>query len=112
MNHPSYVVVGIVTALVSLGVAIAVRRHWSRSPASPASYRVFGWLQASLGVFCIAAYHVSGEQSPDGIALGWALAVFGGYMVESGRLREKIAALEAKIDSLGGPVEVPSGGRG
>ncbi len=101
MHNPTYLVAGVIALLVAMTVAFFLRRFLTKTADSPGRYKLFGWFQAALGTLCIAMYYLGEDSTPDSIALGWALAVFGGYMVESGRLRQKICDLESKLDSLG-----------
>jgi len=101
MHQPTYQIAGVIALLVAMTVAFFLRRLLTKTADSPARYKLFGWFQAALGTLCIAMYYLTEDPTPDTIALGWALAVFGGYMVESGRLRQKICELEARIDLLG-----------
>lgn len=101
MHHLTYQIAGVIALLVAMTAAFTLRRFVTKSANSSGKYKLFGWFQAGLGTLCVLAYYTTENPPPDGIAMGWALAVFGGYMVESGRLRQRIRELEAKIDSLG-----------
>ena len=94
-------VIYIVTFLAIAAVAFVLRRSVRTTMEEPTRYRLFGWLQSGIGIVLIGAYYLGDARTPDTIALGWALTVFGGYMVESGRLRQKISELEGKINALG-----------
>jgi drug/metabolite transporter (DMT)-like permease len=100
MNHPTYLVVGILAATAAVAVAVRLRGSLMKLEDSPATKKWFGWFVGGLGVLCVLAYYATDNPSPDNLAVGWALAVFGGYTVESGRLRERINKLEAKLSSF------------
>jgi hypothetical protein len=100
MNHPTYQLAGVIALLVAMTAALFLRRFLTKSADSPGRYKLFGWFQAAAGTLCVAMYYLGEDPTPDTIALGWALVVFGGYMVESGRLRQRISDLESKLDSL------------
>jgi hypothetical protein len=95
-------IAGVTAVLLGFGVRVALRRTLLKSEDSATTRILFGWFVGGLGSFSVLAYYADGGGSPDSIAMGWALAVFGGYMVESGRLRQRIGELEARINSLGG----------
>lgn len=95
-------VIYIVTFLAIAAVAFVLQRSVRTTMEEPTRYRLFGWLQSGIGIVLIGAYYLGDARTPDTIALGWALTVFGGYLVESGRLRQRIGELEARTNSLGG----------
>ena len=69
---------------------------------TPTSYRLFGWLQAGAGIVLIGTYYLGDAGTPDTIALGWALAVSGGLMVESATLRRRLLELEKRVGAQSG----------
>lgn len=101
MPHPIYLVAGVIALLVAMSATCLLRRSLLKSEDSPATKKWFGWVVSGLGTLLVLAYYATDNPPPDSLATGWALVVFGGYMVESGRLRERIRDLESKVDSLG-----------
>ena len=101
MLHPTYLAAGVIALVAALVAAFALRRKLLKTEDSPATKKWFGCFVGGLGTLNVLAYYVTENPTPDSLAMGWALAVFGGYMVESGRLRQRILELESKIDSLG-----------
>lgn len=86
-------VIYIVSFLAVAALAFVLRQSFRTRMEEPLRYRLFGWVQAAIGILLIVAYYFGNARSPDTSALGWGLTVFGGYMVESGALRRQIVEL-------------------